>query len=726
MQSISLAFVSIAWAAVGSLGAQQPVQELLVPIHAQPDDPTGSRYGVWAGGPDYKVRFDGGLEYFPALGSAYDRNLPIRWRTSSARIGAHELATGRAKEVRVSDSRYEYRFGGVVEAYDVRPDGIEQTFRIGAKSSRFEGDLVVRGSISSELVASPREPQHAPIAFRDAGGRELVRYGAATAIDADGRAFPMTSAFDGDQIELRLGADDVARATFPLLVDPLIGNDSAREAGTTAVASVPNSGQDAMVHVYTRISSATDHDVFAVMSDLDFNLTALIWADLGSHSSQGVAIGGLDAIGRVVIAAERRDNNTTDLFLYSHDTTQAMFGGGVSRTLIASSGEHYRNPDVGGARTGEEACIVYDYEAPSVGQEIRGRRFHALTSIASSFSTAIAIDDPTVNDRLPAVTPYGPEWVVSWIVDDSSSSDIVARKVFANGSLSSTAQVIQPSTNNVYEGVQIAGENGRYVATYSQSPLGLGATAVRARRFDWSGSIPDLIALTTLSLSGSGYQNGEIAFDRDTASHWIATFQRDIGLFGRVIEAARIGDVGAVIEVRDIHGAPNDQPFSPAIASSRRPLANAFPIVYATSATPDNSVLGELFEYPPECFVHAPFGSSCGSLSEFASPTIAGSREFSLALDLGTGFVGLAACFLSPLQTSLPLDAIGMNGCSLLVEPALGVTVPATISANEARVTFSLGGAAPFLGFFNSQWVYSDGSTALGLATNPGLNHESR
>lgn len=704
--------------------AQLPTDQILVPIHSHEVAIEASR-GSWAAGPDYKARFDGGFRYFPVLGSNYPDNLPLAWQTGSVRIGTTDFLGGKSEEVRVDDYRYEYRHARVVEAYEVRLDGVEQTFLI-ERLGESAGDLVVRGRISSPLTSPVREPAHKELEFRDSDRQTILRYGAATAIDADGRRFPMTSAYDGERIELRLNARLVNRARFPLLVDPIIGNDSAREAGRTANAAIrlPNatSSSDPAIQVYTRISSANDHDVFALLTDsTPTQLVALAWAEISTATSEEIAACAIDDSQRIVIASELNRS----CVIYSHDVNDTTFASGPQTIIPSQAMIAYSNPVLGGALSGTAATMVCEVGA-NANTRISAYRIDAATAAWTPLGT-LAADDPLIWERHPAITSHGPDWIASWVVRDNAATDIVARKIFADGSFSSL-QVIRPASNNRYAGVRIAGRNGHYVATYAQSPLGIGAAAIRAQRFDWVSTAPPVpIALSTLHSGGTGYVNGDIAYDAYLSWQWAATYQRDIGLFGRRVETARIGDVGAVVEVRDIHGVATEQPFAPSICfGGDRP--GRFLITYATSATPSNAVFGEPFRYPSECFQQINYGSSCNGIIPFAAPTIAGWPGFSVTQFVGPGFQGAAACAVSLARTSVPLDRVGMTGCTLLADPAAGAVLPGVIDAQGmARAGFSLGGPMPFIGQFHMQWIFSAaGANPAGLVTTVGITREVR
>src|SRR5687768_12557974 len=200
-----------------------PAVDLLVPIHTAEAD-VGVPYGLWAAGSSYKVSFHDGATFVPVLGTAYPHNLPLAWRTQSVRVGELELVT-HVPRLTWRDTRAEYDLGGVAEAYDVRRDGLEQTFVLRERPPA-AGDLVVRGAITTALHAVAVAAAHQALTFLDDAGLPIVTYGAATAVDARGVRQPMTTSFADGEVVLRLDAAWLAGATFPVVVDPLLGTAS--------------------------------------------------------------------------------------------------------------------------------------------------------------------------------------------------------------------------------------------------------------------------------------------------------------------------------------------------------------------------------------------------------------------------------------------------------------------------------------------------------------------
>ena len=153
---------------------EHSIADWRIPIHTAQDDPEGGEYGIWASGATYKVSFHDGFAFYPVLGEEYPQNLPLVWRTRSIEVGGTSIVSSATKSTpHHTDWRYEYRYPGVTEAYDVSEKGVEQTFVLHRRPAG-NGDLVVRGTVTTKLVAKPQEPIHGPLRSRH--GSRLLRH----------------------------------------------------------------------------------------------------------------------------------------------------------------------------------------------------------------------------------------------------------------------------------------------------------------------------------------------------------------------------------------------------------------------------------------------------------------------------------------------------------------------------------------------------------------------
>jgi len=180
---------------------------------------------VRAGGPEYTARFDGrGVEFTPLLGRAAERPFPVRFTMDSVRRGAGDVFVRTADVVPVVDGNHVRFVHGtdLTEVYDVRAEGIEQSFVFGRRPAG-SGDLVVRGAITTELPLASASDDGVRYEREGLGG---VTFGAVTGVDANGATArgSIRVAADGAHVERVLPAAFVDHAAYPMVLDPLIGS----------------------------------------------------------------------------------------------------------------------------------------------------------------------------------------------------------------------------------------------------------------------------------------------------------------------------------------------------------------------------------------------------------------------------------------------------------------------------------------------------------------------
>lgn len=278
-------------------------QPTVVPIHTMDADPIGRGGGTFAVGADYKVRFGARMEFVPYLGAGYPHNQPFVWNTTAITVGGEALPLAAPRGGAVSPTRFHYDLGVAIEAYDVRLEGLEQTFTFRAPIGT--GELRIRGEVTTALRATNGDRGHAAVTFVDHEGTPILGYGACTAIDADGRRFPMRTIVTGTVVELALGSDALAAARFPLVVDPLLSNVLLSTSATlplgqpraTDVARDDENNQ--LMIAIQRHASATDEDLFLRLhSDAFAGSLGLVFADVDTtwDSTDGKVtfVGGAD------------------------------------------------------------------------------------------------------------------------------------------------------------------------------------------------------------------------------------------------------------------------------------------------------------------------------------------------------------------------------------------------------------------------------------------------
>jgi hypothetical protein len=237
------------------------LRPLVLPEHVLHDvDADGA---LWARGHTWKARFDGrSCTFVPFLGSEVPHNQPLDLRLAQATVAGQPLPLAAERPVRAGD-RITVDHGGCRETFDVRPDGVEQSWVFDR--------LPVRGELRVVLAASGPlrgEDLGAELAFRGPHGG--VHYGGAVAIDARGQRLPLALDLHGDTVSVTVPASFVATAALPLVVDPFLSTIGLAYVGNfvgNPDLAFDYTTQEFLV-VWQHAYSATDHDVWAQRLDL--------------------------------------------------------------------------------------------------------------------------------------------------------------------------------------------------------------------------------------------------------------------------------------------------------------------------------------------------------------------------------------------------------------------------------------------------------------------------
>lgn len=533
--------------APSSLPAPVALPALRTPIHTQPDD-EGQPYGVWAAGAGYKVSFHDGMTFVPYVGKAAQSHT-VAWRTVSARVGTTELATAAHPALRYSAWRAEYDLGGLVEAYDVRDEGVEQTFVV-ARRPAGSGDLVIRGALTTSLSALPVDG-HDPVAFVDGAGRPLVHYGAATAIDAQGRRCEMTTTTVEGGLELRVPAGWLATAAFPLVVDPLLAATTVAagaEVTEVAVAHDPLGGNNVW-YAEVRVSG-TDEDLNLYRTDENGLNPVLVFADLsGSISTGEPSLGVSRSAASVALAFTRRStiSDTTRVRVHRHSRADMVFNSSILLVPNAAAENQWR-PVVGhdlSASSGTTLPIVFQKETTGAFANIGTSSIegvHLDLAGAGSFGGSFVVAASAIADHeRPTIAKAGAGPLPVWTVGYQKATnvlllgtwDVALRRV--DDATVSGEFMIDGSLDRHEFTPKLGGLNGRLMLFYGAStttqvaarPAGSMCHSVRGVRLDWNGSTFETPHGNRLLLSYADprIEIGGVDYDTNSDSHWAMSFR---------------------------------------------------------------------------------------------------------------------------------------------------------------------------------------------------------
>ncbi|MCC6673148.1 MAG: hypothetical protein IT458_18930 [Planctomycetes bacterium] len=712
--------------------------DIFVPIHGGFSD-LGVPYGTWAAGPEYKVSFHDGYAFYPVLGKDYPHNLPLRWTTTRVRVGERDVfpAGTAAQHAQVGEWRYEYRFPGVTEAYEVRRDGVEQFFVLPNKPEG-QGDLIVTGAIQTELVCQPAGFEHQVLTFRDQSGKAILEYRSAIAFDATGLRTEVETSFDGTSIQLRVPAAWLATATYPVTIDPLTAPVViATGASASATLDQPEIGRDDLAATYTilyaygRISSASDYDTFVRITRNDYSGTTIVYSDVtASWSNRNHQVAFVGAPKRWIVVFQREFPTSTTrgrgVLLNSNSTT--LVPAGSYFTFPWASGTAQTFPDAGGTRStstsGNNALVVFQQDvvaAPPTPPNTNTSDCIGIlanvsgTGISPTWGTAFPLagfPSGTSKDRdYPSVSQVSnggtDHWGVAWQEYNNPISgddwDITVNMVSSTGTVKTPVYLAnQASTADHAITPRVEGQIGRFMITYSvldntgTKSTATAGKAIEGQRFDWSiaGAAPSITTIRTVAgpSASTSYITGNIAYDTDTDSHWAITYQatRIISILPPVIRSSvfveRVGYRGLTTEAQTLFSDASLNGFAPSVCYDSD--LDEFKCVYGTNDA-SLTLYARSLTYDATA-INVSYGSACSTaVLGSASKPVRGHEFYGLTV---TGMPAGAplALLLGSNPAALNLNSIGMNGCTLNLAPIL-VTVNATATAaGSFRASFAI------------------------------------
>lgn len=380
---------------------------------------------VRAAGPDYAAHFDGeGIEFVPVLGRAAERPYPLRFTLEGVQRGDHVVwSGGAASQPAVAGDSVRYTRGErLTEVYDVRTDGIEQSF-VFVERPAGTGDLIVRGRITTDLPLVAASDEGLCYERAGLGG---VTFGAVTGVDARGATVrgSIRAVGDGAFVEWILPAAFVDGAVYPMVLDPLIGTSfliATAGNATSRPAVAYAAGQSRYLAVWRHTVSSTLAEVRAQLllsngTPIGGVLTLYSSAELAGPPS----VAYVRATNRFLIVWARKPTASPITFATVLMASLSAAGGAPSPTVIVASALLTPLDEVqvaGDSRpagvANEYACITYRVN----GTQIHSRGVH-VTAAANPIlvGTAQVVASGNVG-HLSMAKHAGSagNWVVAWV-----------------------------------------------------------------------------------------------------------------------------------------------------------------------------------------------------------------------------------------------------------------------------------------------------------------------
>lgn len=732
--------------------AQSPVppsalaRTTLLPVHVED---VGERTEVWTAGPTFKASFHDGMSFFPFVGKDLPHQ-PFAWRTVAVRAGGAPVPLAPLPAPQWTTDRVVYDLGAVHERYDVRREGLEQSFVLPRPLGG--GDLTITGRVQTPLWAPPREPMHGPLAFQNHDGRVRVDYGTATAIDARGARLALATSWDGHELTLHVPGTWLAGAHYPVVVDPVIS------AGGVASQSAPIGAVD-LLHetvtpagllgrvwiVYSVDVAAGDRDLYLDRHPTGFGSppTTVFSRISNAVSTDNGSLGLSRGSDRAVLFFDEQ-NNTGNRYLgwRAHDCADMVFNA-FARFLLPPTNLHYWRPDVGGRIDdfGTEIAIVFQFEegvatfSNTSTSRVAGMNMNPALFPGGNPTTAFTIRwQPTRDQERPSINQASsePEWLVAMVENDNTTGDawqIELVTLDGNNNSDDTGLVFEESPVGLrhQQAPQVAGDARRFLVTYTTrpvagSPSGAGTLGdtVRSQRVDFDPLSAGLLfptlphpAATITTYPAPIVAVGGLAHDHLSASHWCVA-ARVTG--SEEYRTAKLGYRGAVVESALVRTAPAGDALT-AGGVTFRSDTREFLLGYGENGGGGNDLRVDRVSYDA---VAAPtlVGSSCGSaswmgLGELDEKQQIGAQGVTVGITGAAPDTGVALLMISLAPANVPLSLFALGNCDLRVDPLppnyLTLLVLFPGSDGEGEVSFDLPEELPPTTYY-CQWLYVDAS----------------
>ncbi|MEZ5967410.1 MAG: hypothetical protein R3F56_26470 [Planctomycetota bacterium] len=751
MPRVASLLVFLPLGAAGTLFAQArgsgPVLPSFTPAFTSPirSAPTPDG-GLWASGERYKVSFADGMAFYPCLGPAYATNLPLRWRTVAVgREGGETLPLASAAPQH-GDYRFELVHQGWREVYDVLPQGLEQSFVIDRLPAG-EGPLVVRGRVDTPLrhpvgVASA----HQALTFTDAEGRAIVTYGEAYALDARGGRLRLSTEFDAGVITLRVPAAWLAQAALPITVDPILTpvvlqTSTLGEVASTDVVAQSQTLTRNLMFVCTRAFSATDHDVYGWLADSDFGNSVLVLRDLGTSADDRVAsVAFVDGGPRWVVAYEHgyslNGSPSSTIQVYFHDLSSTVMNSGSFVPVPQSTPAFLRNPDVGGTQSQGQTTsgyVVFTSDPTSANGTTTSLRRLSVNAAARTIGTPVTLGTGTADREAPAINQIsvnGEGWLAVWQQQSGAAWSIVGAYFNVAGVQWESTIVISGARN--FTQPQVAGSGtAQYTVTFVgstdlTSTAGSELLARYVRRTSPYLTTPAR-SIATAAPPLTSIQNGGLAFNHSVGGTSLATYTIRRVLLpttSATVYAARLGSSGGRIENLTVASASGVRFGNPSTTFVRG-LPGEFPIVYGSNET-TLPLYGARYQYPAAA--STAYGGSCGSATLSGSVPLSGNGNFQVVASSLPASVPATLTFAAA-PSSIPLDFLGMTGCTMNYDPSAFLANLAASSSSGGTIVFGLPlpDAPPIYGDLYLQLTYVHaGANVANLEATRGLHLQIR
>ncbi|MBC7250155.1 MAG: PKD domain-containing protein [Anaerolineae bacterium] len=433
----------------------------------------------------YRARFTvGGLEFvLKSRGKGEKARLGIS--LEQVRLGEtvlYEAGTGERRPPAARGNRAHYPRGEmVIEEYAALDAGVEQSFIITRLPAGASQDLVIELALQTDLKPAVGAQRAAPlptdaqgIVFLDGEGQEVLAYGRATMRDASGRETMARLALEGTRLSLTVPGEWLAGATYPLLVDPLIGDPvlvcgGGQYSGDPAVAY--NSEDDEWLVVWKDGRDGGDKNLYGRRVRSDGTLAGDDFAIVTVSGLQGwPAVAYNPAAGEyLVVWQDARVSGEWHVYGQRVAADGTLVG---SEIAIYAAPYYQLGPAVTYQPATEEWLVVWHGQRPD-GIRVYGQR---ISSAGALVGSNFVISQQGYSHRGPdvAANPQAGEYLAVWHMHTNDLNySLRARRVQADGTLLGDEMIIAAAGKDSPEPrVEYNGKDDEYLVVWQDDRNG--------------------------------------------------------------------------------------------------------------------------------------------------------------------------------------------------------------------------------------------------------------
>jgi len=376
---------------------------------------------IWASGNTYKAGFGAsGATYVPFLGSQAPRNFPLEMSLVSATVDGVEIPLERAGAPVRDGDRITIDRGPIDEVYELALDSLEQTFVVAERPGSGDLRFVVR--LDTEMT---RAESGGGFTYSNEHGS--VHYSRAFVRESDGTRVPVTTRATNEGVEIVVGRDYLAQASFPLVVDPVITtytvSATAQDTWDSDVAY--DLTTDRYLTVYEFNFSQSDGEIYAELREAGFNLSYFGILDNTPENWRSPQCANLNSANQFLMVAQASNvlgAPNWNIWGMTIDATSFVAGWKTLISTTDQTGPKYL-PDVGGdSHEGPGAayyCVTWRRDFTATDWDIHARLVTAQSSLVGS-QTLFVDNSGSSRDSWPSISKsngtrgVGAAWTIAW------------------------------------------------------------------------------------------------------------------------------------------------------------------------------------------------------------------------------------------------------------------------------------------------------------------------